>query len=119
MLKKLTLIAVMLVSTNVLAKAQIKKEQLIGNWKLVELIDKNISENEKLKRYTFTTDSLIYSSPRRNVKGSYKLAPQTGLLNWYATGTESAITLTIKYIDTNTIHMGQAGGATGVLKRSN
>ncbi|GAB1462947.1 hypothetical protein [Pedobacter sp.] len=114
-------IIILLLSPALFAKAQVKKQELVGEWQLVELIDKQISENEKLKRYTYTTDSLIYNSPRRNVKGTYKVNEQSGQCFWYIAGSEQPISLMLKKINKDTLHLWQTEGlqTVGVLKRIN
>lgn len=118
MIKVLSL-SISLLSITLFAKAQIKKEQLIGQWQLVKLIDKNISESEKLKRYTFTSDSLIYTSSKRSVKGTFKLNEQTGECFWHVTNVETPIVVMLKGINQDTLHLWQKEGFTtvGVLQR--
>ncbi len=63
--------------------AQIKNDSLLGRWKLVQLIGKQIGEGELQKRYLFTVDSFFYTSRKKNLSGAYTLNSDTGKLSWH------------------------------------
>ncbi len=89
------------------AYAQAKKEQLSGKWKLTELIGKSISNTELQKRYSFTSDSLFYTSPARNLKGTYILNEQSGECKWHIDDVAEPMIFMVKILSDGKMHLWQ------------
>jgi hypothetical protein len=99
--------------------AQIKKDSLVGQWKLVELIGKQISEGELQKRYRFTADTFYYTSRKKNLTGSYTLKPATGQLTWVISGLDAPMFLIIKQLPDGRMEMSneKTDEAMGILEK--
>lgn len=115
-----TIITFCLLLAGITVKAKVTSEELIGEWRLDYFIDKNISKNEKQKRYIFKADSLTYNSIRKNAKGNYTLQPKSGECDWFIPEMEKPIKLIFKKVTTDTLHIKEMRGenpVTSVLVR--
>ncbi|MEE1885422.1 hypothetical protein [Pedobacter flavus] len=101
------------------ANAQVKKESIIGKWKLVGLIDKEISENERLKQYHFTNDSLIYYNVKNIVRGKYLLNEKNGNIDWFISNPNQTLTLTVEPQNNGQLYLWMTKGVTtiGILEK--
>ena len=99
--------------------AQIAQKNLIGEWRLESLIEKQISASEKQKRYVFTVDSLLYRSARKNIDGTYVLQQQTLIISWKIPGFEKPLIINIENLNQDTLRLKETGenAVTGILIR--
>jgi hypothetical protein len=78
--------------------AQIKKDSLLGQWKLVQIIGKHIGDGELQKRYLFTVDSFFYTSRKKNLSGAYSLKGDTGKLSWFTQEGNEPMIILLKHL---------------------
>lgn len=99
--------------------AQVSQKYLIGEWRLDSLFEKQISPLEKQKRYIFTSDSLLYRSPRKNIDGTYLLVHQKGILSWKIPDVQHDLILYLNSINKDTLQIKEHGdnAVTGIVIR--
>jgi len=106
---------------NLKANAQVPRDSIIGNWRLVALQGKQISENELLKKYSFlSSGEFTYFSSLKSIKGKYTLEPQTGKMSWVTESGET-IWFELKLETDGNLIFKQTNhtGAPGILNRIN
>lgn len=89
--------------------AQVNQQQLLGEWRLDAMLGKQITANEKQKRYIFTPDSIFYTSIRKNAKAPYTLQPQTGQCLWYIPELPKPLAFSVKYLHADTLQLWEQG----------
>ena len=94
------------------------KEILPGKWKLVRLIGKTTSENEKKKQYIFSEDgSMAYISVRGTMNGTYTLAPEAREITLVFPD-KTVVLKVVKYNGkTMTIREGAKGSVMAVIEK--
>jgi len=117
-MKKITTLCLLLFGTLAL-QAQISPEMLIGEWRLFALEDKEISDAERQKRYSYTADSLTFKSIKINTTGIYKIREDSTSHEWYIPQAPKPILILMEFIGKDTLKItdGVSGGSTGYLVR--
>jgi|SRR5690554_6610862 len=92
-------------------QAQVNTDELIGYWRQNSLLNKQISNSEKQKRYLFTKDSLSFYSLGLNLSGLYTLDSTAKWIDWhvYVQGKNSVLPIFIKQVNRDTMYVWEAG----------
>jgi len=99
--------------------AQIKKDSLLGQWKLVQIIGKQIGDGELQKRYLFTVDSFFYTSRKKNLSGAYTLNSDIGKLSWFTQDGSEPMIIFFKHLSDGRMEMWRENSddARGILEK--